>query len=149
MRGMAKATVELIEFASELLREAYPMTVRQLHYGIFSADSIAYSNTQSDYKRLSKATTLARRAYRDWQIDGDDDNQEPPANSIPPSWMVDETRNPETPNVFDDVDKYIDAVGVPIVATTGRPSQPTAKSSQRRPPFWDRCVPWRTSLESF
>jgi hypothetical protein len=111
MRGISQDTIELILFARQLLAAAHPMTLRQLHYAIFSASVIAYTNTMSDYKRLSRATTMARRAYRDWQNDGNDDNQEPPANSIPPSWMVDETRNPETQNVFKDIDKYIDAVG--------------------------------------
>ncbi len=110
MRGLSKATIELIRFARQLLAADYPMTLRQLHYVIFSAAIIAYGNTQADYKRLSRVTTIARRAYRDWENDGDSSNQTPPANSIPPDWMVDETRKPETQNVFDGAEAYIETV---------------------------------------
>jgi hypothetical protein len=64
MRGLAKKTEELIAFAHTLLAEQHPMTLRQLHYAIFSAAKIAYDNTQADYKRLSRATTLSRRTHR-------------------------------------------------------------------------------------
>jgi hypothetical protein len=64
MRGLSQKTEKLIAFAHTLLAEHHPMTLRQLHYAIFSAPKIAYDNTQADYKRLSRATTLARRAHR-------------------------------------------------------------------------------------
>lgn len=62
MRGLSKSTKELIEYAYRLLATDNPQTLRQLHYAIFSRNEIAYENTQADYKRLSRATTLARRA---------------------------------------------------------------------------------------
>jgi hypothetical protein len=64
MRGLSKKTLELIAFARQLLEAAHPMTLRQLHYAIFSAAKIDYDNAQADYKRLSRATTFARRTHR-------------------------------------------------------------------------------------
>ena len=79
-----------------------------MHYALFSAALIAYANTQADYKRLSRATTMARRAHRDWEL-GEGTTEEP-ANTIPPEWMVDETRNPEVVSVWDDPVDYIETV---------------------------------------
>jgi hypothetical protein len=62
--------LELIMFARTLLEKHYPMTLRQLHYLIFSAAVITYENAQSDYKRLSRATTIARRLYRERELAG-------------------------------------------------------------------------------
>jgi hypothetical protein len=53
MRGLSSKTLERIAFARRLLAEFHPMTLRQLHYAIFSAARIAYDNTPEDYKRLS------------------------------------------------------------------------------------------------
>jgi len=96
MRGLAENTLELISFARGLLEEFHPMTLRQLHYAIFSAAKIAYDNTPEDYKRLSRATTRARRDYRAIQlmgrtpfIDSDFRNSD---KLIPPDWIVDEGR---------------------------------------------------------
>ena len=107
MRGIAKATIELILYARMLLAADHPQTLRQLHYALFSAALIAYANSQADYKRLSRATTMARRAYRDWELGM---TTEEPANTIPPEWMVDETRNPEVISVWDDPIDYIETV---------------------------------------
>jgi hypothetical protein len=82
------------------------MTLRQLHYAIFSAAKIDYENTQADYKRLSRATTLARRVQR-WAelhlkkqvIDG-----------IPHDWIIDELREAEIVNLWDNVAGYMDTV---------------------------------------
>jgi hypothetical protein len=57
--------------------------LRQLHYAIFSRKEIPYENTQADYKRLSRATTVARRAYRAWELETGGPGT-PPAYSIPP-----------------------------------------------------------------
>ena len=46
------------------------MTLLQLHYAIFSAAKIEYDNTPKDYKRLSRATTVARRSYRVLELGG-------------------------------------------------------------------------------
>ena len=64
MRGPSQKTLELIAFARQLLEAAHPMTLRQLHYAIFSAAKIDYENASADYKCLSRATTIARRTYR-------------------------------------------------------------------------------------
>src|SRR5215472_11537901 len=99
MRGLAEKTYELIAFARTLLAENHPMTLRQLHYAIFSAAKIEYDNTPKDYKRLSRATTVARRFYRTLQLAGRADSLGSP-RIIPPEWIVDETRETRVVNVW-------------------------------------------------
>jgi hypothetical protein len=53
-------------------------------------------------------TTDARRAYREWELDGA--TPEPPAFSINPDWMVDETREGERVSVWEDAAAYVEAV---------------------------------------
>jgi len=108
MRGLSNSTKELILYARRLLEQDHPQTLRQLHYAIFSRREIRYENTQADYKRLSRATTAARRTYRAWQLAEGDGG--PPAHSIPAGYMVDETRQPETVNVWRDATEYVDTV---------------------------------------
>jgi hypothetical protein len=109
MRGLSNSTKELIEYAAGLLEQDHPQTLRQLHYAIFSQDEIAYENTQADYKRLSRATTVARRAYRAWELETGGAGT-PPAYSIPPNHMLDETREPETVSVWLDAKEYVEAI---------------------------------------
>jgi hypothetical protein len=106
MRGLSPKTIELIMFARLLLAEFHPMTLRQLHYAIFSAAQIAYANDQASYRRLSRATTTARRAFREWDLYGGD----PPEHGIDPAWMIDETRQGEVVSVWRDVGEYVDTV---------------------------------------
>lgn len=108
MRGLSKSTTELIEYAYQLLAADHPQTLRQLHYAIFSRREIAYSNNQAHYKRLSRATTAARRAHREWQLAGERDPQ--PEYAIPPDWMVDETRQPELVNSWQNMEAYVETV---------------------------------------
>jgi hypothetical protein len=108
-RGLSKSTIELIQFAQVLLERDNPQTLRQLHYAIFSAAIIAYQNDLASYRRLSRVTTIARRLYRAWELDADADG-EAPKYSIDPEWMIDETRAPENPNVWDDADQYIKVI---------------------------------------
>jgi hypothetical protein len=109
MRGLAKHTIELIMFARQLLAELHPMTLRQLHYAIFSATKVAYDNTPADYKRLSRATTKARRNYRALELAGEMDSLDADL-LIDPSWIVDETRKAEIVNVWSDVHGYLETV---------------------------------------
>jgi hypothetical protein len=109
MRGLSQRTLELIVFARMLLAEFHPMTLRQLHYAIFSAAKIEYDNTPSDYKRLSRATTTARRGYRELELAGYKDLLNL-RDGIPPDWIVDETRQAEVVNVWADVHGYLDTV---------------------------------------
>jgi hypothetical protein len=82
------------------------MTLRQLHYAIFSRAEIPYRNDMAHYKKLSRVTTQARRSFREAEIGG----LESPELSIPSKWMVDETREGETVTVWRDVGEYLDAV---------------------------------------
>ena len=64
MRGLSNRTIELLGFAYQLLAVLHPMNLRQLHYAIFSAAVIDYQNDQRCYRRLSNATSNARRRHR-------------------------------------------------------------------------------------
>lgn len=109
MRGLAKATMQLISYANQLLADVHPMTLRQLHYAIFSRKGIPYDNTPADYRRLSRATTMARRAFRDWELQGGDPAL-PPEFGIDPALMVDETRELESVSVWQNAEEYIEQV---------------------------------------
>lgn len=115
MRGASKKTKELILFCRLLLAELHPMTLRQLHYAIFSRKEMEYSNTQKDYRRLSRVTTVARRAYRQTQLTYrelglDLSKYDPPEDMIPAAWIVDETREAEIVNVWKDAAGYVESV---------------------------------------
>ena len=86
------------------------MTLRQLHYAIFSKQEIPYTNTHADYRRLSRMTTGARRAYRDWQLNGDPVDPPTIDRAIPGAWIVDETREAERVNVWENAADYIETV---------------------------------------
>ena len=68
MRGQSEGTKALILHARKILQADHPMTLRQLHYAIFSGKKIDYDNTPADYKRLSRVTTFARRLHRDSEL---------------------------------------------------------------------------------
>lgn len=108
MRGLSESTKELIEYARRLLDADHPQTLRQLHYAIFSRQEIDYANDKASYARLSRVTTTARRSYREWELAGEIGPE--PDVSIPPDWMVDEGRQPETVNVWEDAAAYIETV---------------------------------------
>lgn len=108
MRGKSENTKELILFCRELLEELHPMTLRQLHYAIFSRKEIEYTNTQRDYRRLSRVTTDARRTYRAWELECEEGDS--PELSFPGSWIVDETREAESANVWENAAGYIETV---------------------------------------
>jgi hypothetical protein len=109
MRGLSEKTLDLIAFARRLLAESHPMTLRQLHYAIFSAARIPYDNTPEDYKRLSRVTTTARRNYRALELAGEVDSLTSGA-IIPPAWIVDELREAEIISMWDDVHAYMESV---------------------------------------
>jgi hypothetical protein len=110
MRGLSKATVQLIWFAKRLRAESHPMTLRQLHYAIFSAAKIDYDNTPEDYKRLGRATTKARRAYRAYELAGYSRTDLIGSDILPPDWIVDETRETRIVNSWLDLSGYMEAV---------------------------------------
>jgi len=108
MRGQSASTIELTLFAKRVLEENHPMTLRQLHYAIFSLDQIDYANDKSSYQRLSRVTTTARRLWRCWELDGEPGPE--PELGIQPNHMIDETRAPETVSLWKNSASYIDAV---------------------------------------
>jgi hypothetical protein len=109
MRGLSASTLELVRYAHGLLQSDHPQTLRQLHYAIFSRSEIEYQNNQANYKRLSRATSVARRAYRAWELSTQGVGV-PPVNAIPSDWMVDETRQPEMISVWQDAMAYVETV---------------------------------------
>jgi hypothetical protein len=96
-------------FARMLLAELHPMTLRQLHYAIFSAAKIVYENTKADYRRLSRVTSMARRDYRAIELAGRTDALDSEV-LIPGAWIVDELRESEIASMWDNIDRYLDAV---------------------------------------
>jgi hypothetical protein len=106
MRGLSSDTKTLITYACKLLKGDHPQTLRQLHYAIFSRKEIAYDNDQASYKRLSRATTAARRRHRGCELSG----KAPDCLCIPPEWMVDETRQPEVVSVWIDAAAYAETI---------------------------------------
>jgi hypothetical protein len=107
MRGLVKKTQELIAYTRRLLESDHPQTLRQLHYAVFSRREIEYENRHADYKRLSRATTFARRVHRGWELDS---SGPVPELGIPPQWMVDETRAGQKVSVWEDAEQYIETV---------------------------------------
>jgi hypothetical protein len=57
-----ESTTRLIDAAIKILAEQWPMTVRQLFYALVSA--VIIQNCLRDYKRTSRAITIARRDDR-------------------------------------------------------------------------------------
>jgi hypothetical protein len=69
-QGEWGATTRLIDAASEILTEQRPMTIRQLFYALVSA--LIIENCLRDYKRVSRAMTIARlddRIKYEWIVD--------------------------------------------------------------------------------
>jgi hypothetical protein len=65
-----ESTTELINAAIRILTEQWPMTIRQLFYQLVSV--LVIENCLRDYRRVSRAMTIARRDGRvdyDWIVD--------------------------------------------------------------------------------
>jgi hypothetical protein len=65
-----ESTSKLIDAAIGILRRQWPMTIRQLFYALVSA--VIIENCLRDYKRVSRAMTIARHDDRvdfDWIVD--------------------------------------------------------------------------------
>ena len=107
-RGLSKATLALIHYARKLLEALHPMTLRQLHYAIFSRNEIDYANDKASYVRLGRAISTARRAHREWELAGKDGPV--PQHGIDPNFMVDETRQPESVSLWRDAAAYVETV---------------------------------------
>jgi hypothetical protein len=92
---MAKAewreTTKLVDRAVKILEEQNPMTVRQLFYQLVSLGAIA--NNRADYQTVSRVLTKARNDGR-----------------CPFNFIVDRSRPEYSPNVWDDVTGYGEAV---------------------------------------
>jgi hypothetical protein len=109
MRGRSQKIQELLCFAYELLKAFRPMTLRQLHYAVFSAAKIPYENELRDYRRLSRTTTESRRRHRHAEPNGFG-HVAIVAGEIPYEWMVDEIREAEMVSVWDDAAAYVETV---------------------------------------
>src|SRR5579859_6543093 len=115
MRGLAESTVVLALYAYELLKKLHPMTLRQLHYAIFSKAEIDYQNDKASYRKLSNVTSMSRRLSRALELDEGDEEDERRITQlkrvvIPHDWIVDETRQPHMVNVFENAAEYVEVV---------------------------------------
>jgi hypothetical protein len=108
MRGIAEASKELIAEVNVILEADHPMSLRQVHYQVFSRGTVDYQNDVPSYRRLSRVLTKARRRYRQWELYGQ--SEDPPEDSIPSDWIVDELRRPEQVSVWADAAEYVETV---------------------------------------
>lgn len=90
-RSRWKETELLIQEAREILMRENPMTIRQLFYRLVSIQAL--QNNRSDYQRLSRIMTDARK---DYEVDFD--------------WIVDRSKTEYIPNVWDDASGYLKTV---------------------------------------
>ena len=91
-RGMAQASLDLIEEMSAIAKEAQPITGRGVGYKLFTAGLIP-----------SMATSEMARVYRLLKEARERD-------LIPWDWIVDETRALERVSAWDDPEQYVEAV---------------------------------------
>jgi hypothetical protein len=91
-RGRAQRTLDLIEASYEILSDIKPATFRAVCYKLFTGGLIA-SMANTETNKVSRLLTLAREA-----------------GAIPWQWVVDETREPERVNAWDDPQDYARAV---------------------------------------
>jgi hypothetical protein len=85
------ATVSLIDAARAVLEAAHPMTLRQTYYALVVRKVI--ENIEREYNRLKKALTKARYG-----------------GLIPFSWIIDPSRDPRTPAMWDDLADFASVV---------------------------------------
>jgi hypothetical protein len=86
-----RSTTELVEAALKILKVQFPMTIRQLFYGLVSIGRIL--NNRASYQTVSRVMTKARN---DGRCDFD--------------WIVDRSRPEYSPNVWNDLPGYLKAV---------------------------------------
>jgi hypothetical protein len=91
-RGKHQASLDLIDAAQDILEEIQPATVRAVCYRLFVANVIPDMSTRST-ARVSKQLTWAREN-----------------DQLPWEWIVDETREAERIQSWDDPATYIRAV---------------------------------------
>lgn len=89
-RGMAAASLGMIDAMYEMAREAQPITVRGIAYKLFAAKLIA-SMAKSETQKVSRLLTQARER-----------------DMIPWEWIVDETRRLEVGASWSDPEEYIE-----------------------------------------
>jgi hypothetical protein len=91
-RGLAKRSLALIEVSHEILSEIEPATVRAVGYKLFVRGLIG-SMAKSETNKISRLLRIARER-----------------GIIPWEWIVDETREAERINAWDDPQAYASAV---------------------------------------
>ena len=91
-----RTTTRFIEVAHAILEEQQPATIRQLHYQLVGLDEKTkreiggFSNTQQDYRRVSRLVTKARKDGR-----------------IPWEWIVDRSRPNYEWQAWDNLAEYL------------------------------------------
>jgi len=112
MGGLSRKTEELIRYVRQLLEADHPQALRQLHYAVFSRCEIAYENCLAGYLQGGNATSNARRHYRALELQYVNGTKLAAAHpyAIPGRWIVDESRQPEIVNVFQNAAEYVGVV---------------------------------------
>jgi hypothetical protein len=65
MRGLRRGTIELINFARELLVTSHPMTLRQLHYAILRSVILERVKRRADNSRSLRSASFGRSGRDD------------------------------------------------------------------------------------
>lgn len=84
-------TERMLEVAREVLREAHPMTVRQVYYQLVSR--LVIENGRSAYQAVSKLLAEARKS-----------------GEVPWEWIEDRLRRPRAPGMWSGLPDYADTV---------------------------------------
>jgi hypothetical protein len=92
VRGMARASLDLIEKMAAIAEKAQPITGRGVGYKLFTASLIA-SMADDDMARVYRLLKIAREQ-----------------GTIPWHWIVDETRELEQVSTWDNPEEYVEAV---------------------------------------
>lgn len=91
-RGKSRRSLELVDAARQILEEIRPSSIRAVCYRLFTVGFIS-SMEKRETNRVSTQLTWAREA-----------------GVIPWSWIVDETREPERVNAWDNPKAYVETV---------------------------------------
>ncbi len=127
-RGMARASIDLIEKMADIAEEAQPITGRGIGYKLFTAGLIA-----------SMATHEMARVYRLLK-------EARERGLIPWESIVDETRALERVATCDDPEEYVSAAAT--AGIFGSCSRCASKCGRRRAPFAACSIPYLIALAS-
>ena len=112
-RGMAQASIDLIDAMYAEAEAAQPITGRGLGYKLFTRGLIP--SMEGEMQKVYRLLRLAREQ-----------------GIIPWEWIVDETRSLEQVSTWNDPAAFVASVRNPIAVTSGSSSRSGSRSGPRR-----------------